>query len=465
MPSLFAALLLVTLMPAGAAQAADNLAEAEAPTMPAILTLREQAALRDAWLGERLEKVVPALMRAHGVDMWVLIAREYAEDPVVATMLDARSMHARRRTILVFFDPGEGQPVERLTVSRYGLAGLFTPVWQPESQPDQWQRLAEVIAERDPQTIALNISGQTALADGLTHSQHEAFVAALPEAYRARIVPATSLAIGWLETRIPAEMEAYPGIVRIAHAIIAEALSDAVITPGTTKAEDVQWWMREKVSALGLKVWFHPSLAIFRAGQDAELSGDAVIEPGDMLWTDFGITYLGLNTDTQHLAYVLKPGEDDAPDGLKAGLAANNAVQDALTDQFRTGRSGNGLLSLARARAISEGHQPSIYSHPIGYHGHGAGPAIGFWDDQNPTPAGEYPLRANTAWSIELAVTRVVPEWGDQPVSFRTEEDAFFDGERVSYLDGRQSAFHLIRGASNTPVAEPIMTEALPAAE
>lgn len=437
------------------AQEARNTSEAEAPAYPAILPLREQAKVRDAWLAQRLETVVPALMREQGVDMWVLIAREYVEDPVVETMLDARSMHARRRTILVFFDPGEGKPVERLTVSRYGLAGMFAPVWTPESQPDQWKRLAEVVAERNPQRIALNVSGQTALADGLTHSQHEDFLAALPEELRGRIVPAGPLAIGWLESRIPAEMEIYPSIVRTAHAIIAEALSDAVITPGVTKAEDVQWWMREKINALGLDTWFHPSLAIFRAGQSGELTGDAVIEPGDMLWTDFGIKYLGLNTDTQHLAYVLKPGESDAPAGLKAGLAAANAVQDALTAEFRVGRSGNDMLAAARARAIAAGYQPSIYSHPIGFHGHGAGPAIGFWDNQEASPAGDYLVRASTAWSIELAVTNNVPEWGDQAVSFRTEEDMFFDGEGVSYLDGRQSAFHLIRGAADRPVETP----------
>lgn len=450
--------LAIGFAPAALAQRPANTGEQLAPAYPSLLPLRDQAKLRDAWLAERLDTLVPALMREQGIDMWVLIAREYGEDPVVSTMLDARSLHARRRTILVFFDPGDGKPLERLTVSRYGLAGMFAPVWQPESQPDQWQRLAEVIAERNPQKIALNISAQTALADGLTHSQYEDFVAALPQAVHDRIVPAGPLAIGWLESRIPAELEVYPSIVRTAHAIIAEALSDAVITPGQTSAEDVQWWMREKISALGLATWFHPSLAIFRAGQSGELTGDAIIQPGDMLWTDFGISYLGLNTDTQHLAYVLKPGESDAPAGLKAGLAAANMVQDALTDEFRVGRTGNDMLAGARARAIASGYQPSIYSHPIGFHGHGAGPAIGFWDNQDSSPAGRYLVRANTAWSIELAVTNNVAEWGDQAVSFRTEEDMVFDGETVRYLDGRQSEFHLIRGAANRPVAqEPLL--------
>lgn len=448
-PLLLVALLALSAAPAQAQ--ADHLAglrevEDAAARVPAVLPLKEQARIRDAWLKERLDTIVPALMREQGVDMWVMIAREYLEDPVLATMLNATSLRARRRTILVFFDPGGGKPVERLTVSRYGLGGLFEAAWEPEKQSDQWARLGEIVAARDPKRIAVNTSPLTAFGDGLTLSQHQGLMAALPETYRARVVPADGLAVGWLETRIPAEVAIYPDIVRIAHSIIADAFSDKVITPGVTTADDVVWWMRERVAELKLDTWFQPSVGIFRQGAKDELDGDEVIRPGDMLWTDFGITYMGLNTDTQHLGYVLKPGERDAPAGLKAGLAANNKVQDALTSSFRTGLSGNDMLAAARAKAIAQGLNPTIYSHPIGYHGHGAGAAIGFWDDQKPSERGAHRLRANTAWSIELSQTQAVPEWGGQQVVFRTEEDAFFDGTRVRYIDGRRTAFHLIGG-------------------
>lgn len=442
---LFVNFLLASALLAGAPAMAQGEAEALAPVLPAIPSLREQAELRDRWTAERLDTIVPALMREQGIDMWVLIAREYLEDPVLATMLDARSMHARRRTILVFFDPGAGKPVERLTVSRYAIGALFKPAWVPEEEPDQWKRLAELIAARDPKKIAVNVSAATAFADGLTRSQYDAFLGALPEPLRARIVPGEELAVGWLETRTAAEMARYPGIVRIAHAIIGEGFSNRVITPGVTTADDVVWWFRERIAGLKLGAWFHPSVTIFRQGAAKELSGSEVIRPGDMLWTDLGIVHLGLATDTQHLAYVLKPGETDAPAGLKAGLAAANRVQDALTSSFATGRSGNDMLVEARRKAIAEGLNPSIYSHPIGFHGHAAGAAIGFWDDQTPSDRGSHRLRPNTAWSIELSQTQAVPEWGGQTVQFRTEEDAFFDGQRVRYLDGRQTRFHLIR--------------------
>ena len=431
-------------MPAMPAAAEDG---AERTAYPAVLPLRDRADLLDNWLQERLDTILPMIMREQGVDMWVLVARENFEEPVVASMLDAKSFSARRRTILVFFDPGAGQPVERLTVSRYGLGDMFEAAWTPETQPDQWLRLAEIIADRNPQKIAINSSKLTAYADGMTLSAHEEMMAALPAALRSRVVRDEVLAIRWLETRTPSEMARYPEIVALAHAIIGEGLSGKVIRPGITTTDDVAWWFRERIAELGVEAWFHPSVAISRKGVKEQLDGDTVIEQGDMLWTDFGITYLRLNTDTQQNAYVLRDGETQAPKGLRDGLAASNRVQDALTSSFTAGDSGNDILVRARDKAIALGLEPSIYSHPIGYHGHGAGAAIGFWDDQNPGPRGEHSLYPHTAWSIELSATMEVPEWGRQKISFKTEEDAFFDGKTVQYIDGRQKEFYLIGGA------------------
>lgn len=431
--------------------------EAQDPALPAILDLRERAALRDAWLTRRLETVVPKLMAREKVDMWVLIAREYNEDPVLETMLPATWMSARRRTILLFHRLDDGS-LERLSVSRYAVGELFEAAWTPEEQPDQWARLAEIVAARDPETIAVNRSADFPLADGLTDTEAAALENALGERYASRLVSGENLAVGWLETRIPEEMAVYPQIVRLAHSIIAEGLSERVITPGVTTANDVMWWYRQRIRELALRAWFHPSVSIQRNA--AEAQGEAgstamtdlfananpnVIRPGDLLHIDFGIDYLGLNTDTQHHAYVLRPGESEAPAGLKAGLAKANRLQDLLLANFEAGASGNAILARTRAEAIAAGLTPSVYSHPIGYHGHGAGGSIGMWDDQDGRPGpGEYPIRPDTAWSIELNVEAEVPEWGGQVVRFMLEEDAYFDGEAVRYLDGRQTRFHLI---------------------
>lgn len=418
--------------------------EQAAPTVPPILSARERAETENRLLAERLDTVIPAIMRAEGIDLWLLVAREYFEEPVVASMLDAENMHARRRTILIFFDPGAGKPVERLTVSRYGLGELFMPAWDPAKQPDQWKAAADIIAQRNPARIAVNISDLHQFADGMTVSQYEKFTAALPEALRPRIVSGEGLAIRWLETRTPSEMALYPTIERTAHAVIAEAFSRRVITPGVTTAEQVQWWYRDRLLQLGLDAWFHPSIGIQRQGAQGMLEGNEVIRPGDLLWTDFGITYLRLNTDTQHLAYVLKPGETEAPAGIKRGLAGTNQLQDLLLREFVVGRSGNEVLARARTEARAAGLNPSIYSHPIGFHGHGAGPSIGFWDNQNADPRGDAAIHANTAWSIELTSYAAVPEWGGQQVDFRAEENAFFDGKTMRFIDGRETNLTLI---------------------
>ncbi len=416
---------------------------------PAVLDLRARAAVEDRILKERLDTIVPAIMRERGVDMWILVARENFEEPVVRTMLDAESLAARRRTILIFHDRGTGRGVERLTVSRYGLGGLFAPAWNPAVQLDQWARMAEIVRERAPKRIAINSSRLTAYADGMTLSAWEEMTEALGPDLSRRLVRDEVLPVRWLETRTVAEMTLYPDLVKLTHAILGEALSPAVIAPGRTTANDVVWWLRQKVSDLGLQTWFHPSVAISRRGVAAPLSDDTVIAKGDLIWTDFGITYLRLNTDVQENAYVLRDGEADAPAGLRAGLSASNAMQDAVTSSFRTGLSGNQVLAAARAAAAARGLRGTIYSHPIGYHGHGAGPSIGFWDNQSPDPRGAGAVHPNTAWSIELGATAAVPEWGGQEVSFKTEEDAWFDGRSVRFIDGRRTSFYLIGPAAS----------------
>ena len=410
---------------------ASPLVEAQSE-VPGILSMRERAEVQDAWLAERLETVVPALMRREGIDLWIVSAREYNEDPVIETMLPATWHAARRRTTLVFYD--NGTTVERLAVARYDV-GPFPRAWTPEEQPDQWARLAEIIVERNPDRIGVNRSSTFALADGLTGTEYDALLDALPAGFRDRIVSAELLAVGWLETRTASEMATYPTIVRIARSIIHEGLSLKAITPGGTTTDDLAWWYRDRIRQLGLVTWFHPGVDVQRA--DAPSAGDDfsgrpdanIIQPGDLVWVDFGISYLGLQTDTQQLAYVLRPGETKAPAGLVAGMAAANRVQDLLTSSFQTGRSGNEILKMALDASAAEGLNATIYTHPIGFHGHAAGPTIGLWDQQGGVPGrGDYPLYPNTAHSIELNARMDVPEWGGKSVRFSLEEDAFFDG-------------------------------------
>jgi len=425
------------------------------PAVPEVLPMRARAVVINRVLQERLDTLMPMLMRRAGVDMWIVSAREYNEDPVIETMLPATWKAARRRTMLVFTDRGpdpnaSNGGVERLAISRYDVGELFPSAWDKEEQPDQWARLAEIVEARDPQSIAVNRSETFALADGITDTEYDQLREALPATYRDRLTSDDRLAVGWLETRSELEQTIYPQIVRTAHAIIAEGFSEQVIQPGVTTTADVEWWYRDRIRELGFTAWFHPSVSIQREGmgEDGDFSSDAeaaTVTPGDLLHVDFGITYLRLNTDTQQHAYVLRPGETDAPDGLKAALRTGNRLQDHLTDQFETGRTGNEMLAAALQAAKNEGIRPSIYTHPIGHHGHGAGPTIGLWDQQGGVPGnGDYPLYANTAYSIELNATMSIPEWDGQDILVKLEEDAFFDGETVRYLDGRQTQLYVI---------------------
>jgi len=412
---------------------------------PRILPMRERAAVIDRWLTARVQTVLPELMRRTGIDMWVIISREYNEDPVIRTFLPSKWQSARRRTILLVYDAGEGEPLETLAVARYAVGEMFAQAWDKELHGEQWARLGALIEERDPQRIGLNFSETFALADGISQTEYRLFHEALPERLHERVVSAENLALGWLETRTADEMAVYQQIVRIAHEILAEGLSEAVIQPGVTTTNDVAWWYRDRIRELKMTTWFHPSVSIQRAEQPAiDMKAaitarhvDDVIMPGDLLHVDFGITYLRLNTDTQQHAYVLRPGESDAPDDLQHALVRGNRLQDILTDQFITGRTGNEILASALAVASDEGITASIYTHPIGFHGHAAGPTIGLWDQQGGVPGrGDYPLYPNTAYSIELYAETEVASW-ENPVRISLEEDAFFDGENIYYIDGR----------------------------
>lgn len=422
-----------------------------------VLSMKERSALIDNILEQRFSDVLPHIMDKEGIDMWVLMSREYNEDPVLKTMLPSTWISARRHTMLVIYNPGNGQPLERLAVARYAVGSLFKKAWDKEAQPDQWEALKNIIETRNPSKIAINKSDAFALADGMTATEHEKFMAVLPKELKNRVVSGEKLSIGWLETRSELEMQYYPVLAQIGHSLIATAFSNEVITPNVTTTDDVVWWLRDQTRALGLTNWFHPTVSIQR--QDNEVfdqisafskrPGENIIRPGDLIHVDFGITYLRLNTDQQQHAYVLKPGEKDAPASLKKALKSGNQLQDILTGNFKVGRTGNTILSMSRQQSIEQGIKPAIYTHPLGFHGHAAGPTIGMWDAQEGVPIkGDYPMFAQTAYSIELNTASFIEEWNKE-IRIMLEEDAFFDGKSVTYLDGRQTEFHLIHSDKN----------------
>ncbi len=412
-----------------------------------ILNQRERAAAIDMVLQDRFDNLLPQLMDRTEFDMWILISREYNEDPVLKTMLPSTWLNARRRTILVFYRDKAKNTIEKLAVARYNVGKNIDSAWDKDKQPNQWKALIDIISKRNPKKIGINYSKDFGILDGIVKTDYDELMNAMPEEYKPRISSAEKLSIAWIETRTQEEMEIYKELVKITHDIIEEAFSTSVIQPGTTTTDDVVWWLRQKVTDMGLKTWFHPTVDIQRSGEAlqshivsfSDRPKDKVIRPGDLIHCDFGITYLRLNTDCQQHAYILKNGETSPPEFLTKAFADGNIVQDIFTSNFETGKTGNEILLKSLEQAKAEGLEPSIYTHPLGVYGHSAGPTIGMWDAQGGVPgAGDYPLYENTVYAIELNTTVTLPEW-KKDIRIMLEEAGFWGASGFKYVNDRQT--------------------------
>ena len=458
MPRRARAFLLLTLVAALAASAAAALPAAPMP--PRLPPLREQDRIRQEWLKARLERVLPALMRRHGVAMWIVACREYNEDPAFFSLVSPSVMAARRRTILVFHDRGLEEGVERLTLGGGSSGGLYKVYRDPDAQgrellgAAQWGLLRRLVDERKPASIAIDVSHTHAFSDGLSAGEREQLESALGP-WTSRLVRAEELPLDYIATRVPEMLPMSRQLMATSHALIARAFSSEVITPGRTTTEDVVWWLRQQVNDLGLGEWFAPSVTVQRRGQGGPDNpvpvlaegGATVIERGDHLHTDFGIYAMGLATDTQHVGYVLRSGETEAPAGLRAALLNSNRLQDLLLARLRPGRSGNEIFADTVGAMKAAGIDGTVYTHPIGDHGHGAGPIIGLWDRQEAIAGRGDVLVLPSMWfSIELQATTPVPEWGGQPVRSAQEEDVSVGADgNASWVLARQEKYHLVR--------------------
>jgi Xaa-Pro aminopeptidase len=427
-------------------------------------TLREQADLQQQWLAKRLDTYLPGLMRKYGVDMWVIPMREYNEDPTFSSLVAPTTFAARRRTIYVFFDRGAQKGVERIALGGSSQGGLYeavratkavtTGIGQQANQnaelwgDQQWQVLKEVVEARNPSKIAINSSRVFAFSDGLTAGERDGMFEALGEPWTSRMASMDGLPLELIALRLPEEQAFYRKLQDLVWRLVDEMFSNRVVTPGVTRTSDLVWWWRQRVNDLGLGTWFQPSIEVQRQGATAEqLGDDPVIQRGDLLWCDVGITALRLNTDTQHNAYVLRVGETEPPAGLRQALKNANRLQDIVFEEVRPGRTGNEILRASLAKLRAAGLEGTLYSHPIGMHGHGAGPLIGLWDYQDGVPGrGDFPVSANMWFSSELQVTSAVPEWAGQPVRIAQEEDFFVGPDGLPrWFKARQDQFHLIR--------------------
>ena len=432
-------------------------------------SLREQAAMQQAWLARRLDTFLPSLMRTHGIDMWVVPMREYNEDPVFWSLAAPETFSARRRTIYVFFDtcaaaktPVTPACIQRIALGGSSQGGVFdarrstnavaAPVGGRQAElwgDEQWQVLKAVIEERKPAVIGIDRSRVFAFTDGLSSGELEGMSEALGPAWTSKFRNAEELPLQLIAARLPEEEVFFEKMTALVWQMTQTMFSDKVIVPGTTRTSDLVWWWRQRVNDQGLGTWFQPGIEVQRQGAtDAQLGEDPVIQPGDVLHCDVGITVARLNTDTQHNAYVLKPGETDAPAGLTRALANSNAMQDIAIEEIRPGRTGNEILASVRTRMKAKGIDGTMYSHPVGVNGHGSGPLIGLWDYQDGVPGrGDATVIPSMWFSVELQATTPVPEWGGQPVRMAQEEDIIVGADgKVRWALRRQDRLFLVKG-------------------
>ena len=433
-------------------------------------TLREQADMQQRWLARRMETVLPAVMRKYGVDFWVVPMREYNEDPVFSSIVSPTTFAARRRTIYVFHDRCAQAPapancgVDRIALGGTSQGGVFEAVRSaataagpagttsaPKAElwgDEQWQVLKTLVNERKPKAIAIDVSTVFAFSDGLSAGEQDGMKAALGPQWAGKFRSVDGLSLDLIATRLPEEEVVFKKMTDVVWGIIDTAFSNIVITPGVTRTEDVVWWMRQHVNDLGLGSWFQPSVEVQRMGVTEEQLGDnPVIQRGDVLHCDFGIVAHRLNTDTQHMGYVLRVGETDVPPGLRKALENSNKLQDIVMNEIRPGRTGNEILKSARDAMRAAGIDGTVYTHPIGMHGHGAGPLIGLWDYQEGVPGrGDAKVIPSMWFSIELQATTPVPEWNGQKVTSAQEEDAIVGADgTIRWASQRQTKFWLVR--------------------
>ncbi|KAK1988337.1 xaa-Pro aminopeptidase family enzyme [Colletotrichum cereale] len=425
--------------------------------------LREQARIQDAWTEER-KAGIPALLKKHGVEAWVVSQREYAEDTVFWSLKPASTFSARRRTTCLFL-------AEPLAASGANAEGTLPQ--QPGCivgwTADVWKTLKAQLEAADPATVAVNAHPEIAFASGLHAGEYQAMANGLGGAWTSRMVVKPEIAVEFVATQPRSKLPRYREVMETAWAMIARGFSEAAVVPGQTTTEDLEWWFREEMLAHNFTTWFAPSVSVVdqTLPWDAEMktemdtgagegAGGRIIEYGDMLHVDFGLTAMGLNTDTQHLGYVLRPGEEDVPQGLKDGLKKGNKLQDIVRKNLAVGKTGNEMLKASLGEMHAEGIQGRVYSHPIGDWGHAAGPLVGMTNMQDYVPAsGELVAVPNMWFSVELLVEHYVPE-RNQTLWFALEEDVYWAGEGKGWqwVYGRQEEFHLVKAVKKHEATE-----------
>lgn len=425
------------------------LAAARDGSEPRLLPWSQQIALREAWLPKRYDLML-RIMRANGVGMWVVVNEEFHDDPLTEYVAPPRP-YTGGRDIFVFLDAGE-KGLRRVAITGFAEETVQRFFESPDEPLPPDKVLPQLYAQYKPAKIALSFGGQRGVTRSLTLSSYQLLSKILGAEATSHFVPAEPLMEEFLDTRLPEEFDTYKTLVELTDDITRRALSNDVITPGKTRVGDIRNWLYDQLWANSVGTWFQPDIRVQRKGSASGMSRgflavapeSTVIERGDIVHIDFGINYMGFSSDWQKNAYVLQPGENEPPAGLRRALSNTNALQDAL--MLRAGRPGRpaGEVYRRTMKEMEEKHiESQIYSHPLGNQGHGLGAAIDYRSAQKVDNAAKR-LRLGSYISIELNTVTPVPEWGGQKVFVMEEDPAYLTEEGFKFFVPRQEQFYLV---------------------
>ncbi len=411
---------------------------------------QERMAIRAALNLERVDTLLLPAMRAAGIDCWIIMSREFNEDFVLDYIEDQKGATGGHRNAYIFFDDGS-ERAQRIVIGTH--LAEESRVWdrrisyhsgQGREGPSLKPALREAIEQLDPKRIGVNISRTIPMCDGLTVGMRDFLVEAIGPKYAGRLVSAERLIVDFLDTRLPAELEHFAEAAEITRRIHEEVFHRGVITPGATTLGDVRQSVYDRLADLGLETWYVPIIRVSRA--DGDFSEErTVIQRGDLVHTDIGIVYVGLFTDYQKNAYVLREGESEPPAGLREAFRNSLKVQDAILQVSRAGRIGYQLKEDAERLCAEWGVKASVYSHSTGVPGHGIGASLNFdWPDRYGVRA-TFPLRSGAIYSVESSATTAVPEWNGREIAIGTEENAYLEPDGLKYFTPRQEALYLIK--------------------
>ncbi|MFW6119974.1 MAG: M24 family metallopeptidase [Petrotogales bacterium] len=394
---------------------------------------------REEMLKKRLNELLPELMKKTGSDMWIIIGNENHLDPVMPTVLPENT-DLGRLTIIVFCS--YENKLERHVISRFFTeSNDFYIASFDENYVDEWDCLKKIVDRCKPGNILLNYSENVTLADGLTHSNFKKLSRTL-ESYSNKFESSEELAIMWLNIQTNIDLEVYKAVVKKTEEIINNIFINSFISEIST--EELEHRLSKKAEEYGMNVWYN-KVDFQREGNNL-LFNKGSIKRGDLIHCDFGIRHLGISSDIQKLFYLPKEDENVTPRSFNVLLEQAHQLQDIVSAGLSKGCTGDEVLNNALNQMKKKDINGRVYTHPLGYYGHGSVPIIGRYNQQKKVPIeGNYLAYDNTFWAIELCVIGNIPEWNNQRVHILVEDSAILFDNKIHFISERQQSIALLK--------------------